>query len=193
MQHPWHAHYSAGMPTTIATSGPQTVVALLEHSFATYRDSDAYVCMGHTLRYGDVDALSTALAAWLQAQPLQQGDCVAIMLPNLLGFPVAMAAVLRAGFVAVNINPLYTPRELQHQLVDSGAKAIVVLDRFAPTLEAVVAYTQVATPGPRCQRSWVAVAALSRRFGRAAACRTSRPCCAPATRRCCNTPAAPPG
>lgn len=145
MQHPWHAHYSAGMPTTLDAAGPQTVVALLEHSFVTYRDSDAYVFMGHTLRYGDVDALSTALAAWLQHQPLAQGDCVAIILPNLLSFPVAMAAVLRAGFVAVNINPLYTPRELQHQLQDSGAKAIVVLDRFLPTLDAIVAHTDVAT------------------------------------------------
>ncbi len=133
------------MPTTIDAAGMPTVVALLEHSFVTYRDSDAYVFMGHTLRYGDVDALSAALAAWLQAQALVPGDCVAIMLPNLLSFPVAMAAVLRAGYVAVNINPLYTPRELQHQLVDSGAKAIIVLDRFAPTLEAVQAQTAVAT------------------------------------------------
>ncbi len=145
MQHPWHAHYPAGMPTSLDTSGPQTVVALLEHSFERYRGSDAYVFMGHTLRYGDVDALSRALAAWLQAQALQQGDCVAIMLPNLLSFPVAMAAVLRAGLVAVNINPLYTPRELQHQLQDSGAKAIVILDRFVATLDAVVAHTDVAT------------------------------------------------
>ena len=115
MQYPWQAHYFPGIPTTSTIPEPQTVVALLEHSFVTYRDSDAYVFMGHTLRYGDVDALSQALAAWLQAQPLQQGDCVAIMLPNLLGCPVAMAAVLRAGLVAVYINPLHTPRGLQHQ------------------------------------------------------------------------------
>jgi long-chain acyl-CoA synthetase len=133
------------MPTAIDASGIPSVVALLEHSFVTYRDSDAYVFMGHALRYGDVDALSAALAAWLQAQPLAQGDCVAIMLPNVLGFPVAMAAVLRAGLVAVNINPLYTPRELQHQLQDSGARAIIVLDRFAPTLDAVIAHTHVTT------------------------------------------------
>nr|WP_315239627.1 AMP-binding protein [uncultured Albidiferax sp.] len=145
MQHPWQAHYPAGMPTAVDTTGLPTVVALLEHSFATHRDVDAYVFMGHVLRYGDVDALSKALAAWLQHQPLAQGDCVAIMLPNLLSFPVAMAAVLRAGFVAVNINPLYTPRELQHQLQDSGAKAIVILDRFVPTLDAIVANTDVAT------------------------------------------------
>ena len=145
MQHPWQAQYPAGMPTAIDTSGLPTVVALLEHSFASHQDSDAYVFMGHALRYGDVDVLSKALAAWLQAQPLAQGDCVAIMLPNLLSFPVAMAAVLRAGFVAVNINPLYTPRELQHQLQDSGAKAIVILDRFVPTLDAIAAHTDVAT------------------------------------------------
>nr|WP_315205805.1 AMP-binding protein [uncultured Albidiferax sp.] len=145
MQHPWQAHYPAGMPTAIDTSGLPTVVALLEHSFAAHQNSDAYVFMGHALRYGDVDVLSKALAAWLQAQPLAQGDCVAIMLPNLLSFPVAMAAVLRAGFVAVNINPLYTPRELQHQLQDSGAKAIVILDRFVPTLDAIAAHTDVAT------------------------------------------------
>ncbi|WP_367849405.1 AMP-binding protein [Rhodoferax sp. WC2427] len=145
MHYPWQAHYPPGMPTAIDTTGLPTVVALLEHSFAAHRDSDAYVFMGHALRYGDVDALSRALAAWLQDQPLAQGDCVAIMLPNLLSFPVAMAAVLRAGFVAVNINPLYTPRELQHQLQDSGAKAIVILDRFVPTLDAIVAHTDVAT------------------------------------------------
>ena len=145
MQQPWHAHYPPGIPTTLDTGGSTTVVALLENSFVSYRDSDAYVSMGHTLRYGDVDDLSQALAAWLQAQPLQQGDCVAIMLPNLLSFPVAMAAVLRAGFVTVNINPLYTPRELQHQLQDSGAKAIVILDRFVHTLDAVKAHTDVAT------------------------------------------------
>lgn len=145
MQYLWRAHYPAGIPTTLDISGPQTVVALLEHSWDTHRDSDAYVFMGHTLRYGDVDDLSKALAAWLQAQALQQGDCVAIMLPNLLSFPVAMAAVLRAGFVAVNVNPLYTPRELQHQLQDSGAKAIVVLDRFVPTLDAVKAHTNITT------------------------------------------------
>ena len=145
MQYPWQAHYFPGIPTTSTIPEPQTVVALLEHSFVTYRDSDAYVFMGHTLRYGDVDALSQALAAWLQAQPLQQGDCVAIMLPNLLGCPVAMAAVLRAGLVAVYINPLHTPRGLQHQLQDSGAKAIVILDRFVPALDAIVAHTDVAT------------------------------------------------
>ncbi|MBC7682223.1 MAG: hypothetical protein H7172_07805 [Ferruginibacter sp.] len=74
MQYPWRAHYPVAMPTTLDTSGPQTVVDLLQHSFASYRDSDAYVFMGHTLRYGEVDALSRALAAWLQTQALQQGD-----------------------------------------------------------------------------------------------------------------------
>ena len=145
MPRPWLAHYPAGVPAAIDTSAMPSVVALLEHSFAQFRDDEAYVFMGHALRYGDVDALSSALAAWLQAQPLQQGDCVAIMLPNLLSFPVAMAAVLRAGLVAVNINPLYTPRELQHQLQDSGAKAILVLDAFLPTLDAIVSHTEVAS------------------------------------------------
>ena len=145
MQRPWHAYYPAGVPTEIDPSSTPTVVSLLEYSFRAFRDDEAYVFMGHVLRYGDVGALSRALAAWLQAQPLQQGDCVAIMLPNLLSFPVAMAAVLRAGFVAVSINPQYTPRELQHQLQDSGAKAIFVLDSFVPTLDAVIADTDVLT------------------------------------------------
>ncbi|WP_394788180.1 AMP-binding protein [Rhodoferax sp.] len=143
MQKPWHAQYPAGVPAEIDASALPSVVALLEHSFAAFKDREAYVFMGHALHYGDVDALSKALAAWLQAQDLQQGDCVAIMLPNLLSSPVSMAAVLRAGYVAVNVNPLYTPRELLHQLQDSGAKAIVVLDSFISTLDAVIAQTEI--------------------------------------------------
>jgi long-chain acyl-CoA synthetase len=145
MQRPWHAQYPPGMPTMLDTSSTPDVVALLEQSFAQHVDSEAYVSMGHALRYGDIDALSLALAAWLQAQGLQPGDRVATMLPNLLSFPVAMAAVLRAGCITVNVNPLYTPRELLHQLQDSGAKAIIVLEPFVPTLDAILSQTSVQT------------------------------------------------
>src|SRR5690606_42157304 len=110
------------------------LVALLEESFQRYRDREAYVCMGRAITYGQLDEMSRALAAWLQAQGLQQGDRVAVMLPNILQFPVAMAAVLRAGGTLVNVNPLYTARELAHQLEDSGALTVIVLENFAHTL-----------------------------------------------------------
>src|SRR5205085_4870433 len=118
-------------------------VALLEESFAKYREHKAYVCMDKAITFGDVDTLSRALAAWLQGRGLARGARVAIMMPNVLQYPVAVAAVLRAGFIAVNVNPLYTPRELEHQLKDSGARAIVILENFANTLQEVIAATSV--------------------------------------------------
>jgi long-chain acyl-CoA synthetase len=140
----WLDHYPANVPAEIDPGQYPSVVALLEASFAKFRDAPAYVCMDRFMSYGELDDLSKALAAYLQNLPgLARGDRVAIMLPNLLQYPVTIAAVLRAGFIGVNVNPMYTPRELEHQLKDSGAKAIIVLENFAATLGKALAETPV--------------------------------------------------
>ncbi len=139
----WLKSYPAGVPADVNVAQYASVVALLEESFAKYRGANAYVCMGKHLTYGQLDDLSRALAAWLQHKGLRRGDRVAIMMPNVLQYPVTVAAVLRAGLIAVNVNPLYTARELEHQLKDSGAVAIVILENFAKTLQQVIASTPV--------------------------------------------------
>ncbi|HRK57970.1 MAG TPA: AMP-binding protein, partial [Burkholderiaceae bacterium] len=139
----WLKHYPEGVPAEVDVGRYRSVVALLQESFDQYRDQSAYVCMGKRLSFGEIDERSRALGAWLQAQGLKRGDRVAIMMPNVLQYPIAIAAVLRAGFIAVNVNPLYTPRELAHQLKDSGAQAILILENFAHTLQAVIGQTQV--------------------------------------------------
>jgi long-chain acyl-CoA synthetase len=139
----WLKSYPPGVPSDIDPSVYPSVVALLEESFAKFRDQRAYVCMDKAITFGDIDALSKALAAWLQGKGLAKGTRVAIMMPNVLQYPVALAAVLRAGLIAVNVNPLYTARELAHQLKDSGAEAVIVLENFAATLEQALAGTAV--------------------------------------------------
>ena len=139
----WLKSYPPGVPSDIDPSIYPSVVALLEESFAKYRDQKAYVCMDKAITFGDIDALSQALAAWLQGRGLKRGARVAIMMPNVLQYPVAVAAVLRAGFIAVNVNPLYTARELEHQLKDSGAEAVIVLENFANTLEQAIGATGI--------------------------------------------------
>ncbi|MEI6200590.1 MAG: long-chain-fatty-acid--CoA ligase [Enhydrobacter sp.] len=139
----WLKNYPAGVPADIDPSLYPSVVALIEESFAKYRDAKAYVCMDKALSFGEIDNLSRALAAWLQGRGLKRGARVAIMMPNVLQYPVAVAAVLRAGFIAVNFNPLYTARELEHQLKDSGAEAAIVLENFAATLEQAMAGSAV--------------------------------------------------
>jgi len=139
----WLKNYPPGVPADIDPDRYPSLVALFEESFAKYRDSDAYACMDKRLTYGQVDEMSQALGAWLQSKGLERGDRVAIMMPNVLQYPVCVAGILRAGYVVVNVNPLYTPRELEHQLKDSGAKAIVIIENFAKTLEQVRARTSV--------------------------------------------------
>ena len=139
----WLKSYPPGVPADIDPSAYPSVVALFEESFSKYRDKPAYVCMDKSLTFGEIDALSMALGAWLQGRGLKRGARVAIMMPNILQYPVAVAAVLRAGFVAVNVNPLYTARELEHQLRDSGAEAILILENFATTLQRVIAQTGI--------------------------------------------------
>ena len=139
----WLKSYPPGVPSDIDPSVYPSVVSLLEESFAKYRDAKAYVCMDKALTFGEVDTLSQALAAWLQSRGLKRGARVAIMMPNVLQYPVAIAAVLQAGFIAVNVNPLYTAPELHHQLEDSGAEAVIVLENFASTLQKAIAGTLV--------------------------------------------------
>ncbi|RFP11172.1 MULTISPECIES: long-chain fatty acid--CoA ligase [unclassified Duganella] len=143
MEKIWLKSYPEGVPAEIDSTQYRSVTHLLEESFRKYADRNAYVCMDKFLTYGELDKLSLQMGAWLQSKGLKPGARVAIMLPNVLQYPVAMAAILRAGYTVVNVNPLYTPRELQHQLVDSGSEAIIVLENFATTVEQVVAHTQV--------------------------------------------------
>lgn len=131
------------MPADIDPSAYSSVVALFEESFSKHRDKPAYVCIDKALAFGEVDSLSRALGAWLQGRGLKRGARVAIMMPNILQNPVAVAAVLRAGFIAVNVNPLYTAHELEHQLKDSGAEAIIILENFATTLQRIVTQTGI--------------------------------------------------
>jgi len=140
---PWLASYPAGVPAQIDTRVYGSLVDLLNEAFRKHASRDAAICMGQRMRFSEIDQLSMQLGAWLQAQGLKQGDRVAIMMPNLLQYGVAIAAILRAGFVVVNVNPLYTPRELEHQLKDSGARAIVVLENFAHTLAEIIDATDV--------------------------------------------------
>ncbi len=139
----WLKSYPPGVPADIDPSAYASVVSLFEESFSKHRDKQAYVCMDKALTFGEIDSLSTALGAWLQGRGLKRGARVAIMMPNVLQYPVAVAAVLRAGFIAVNVNPLYTARELEHQLKDSGAEAIIILENFATTLQHVIAETGI--------------------------------------------------
>ena len=140
---PWLAHYPEGVAAEVDASRYPSLVALLEEAWHRHAQRDAAICMGRRLRFREVDELSHALAAWLQAQGLAKGDRVALMMPNLPQYMVAIGAVLRAGCVVVNVNPLYTPRELAHQLKDSGARAIIVLENFAHTLEEAIDGTEV--------------------------------------------------
>lgn len=139
----WLQSYPPNTPADIAPLAHQSVAALIEDSFQRYANHSAFTCMGKTITYAEMEQLSTRIGAWLQSLGLEKGDRVALMLPNVLQMPVAMAAVLRAGYAVVNVNPLYTPRELEHQLKDSGAKAIIILENFAVTLEQVIANTNV--------------------------------------------------
>jgi long-chain acyl-CoA synthetase len=143
MERIWLKQYPPGVPADIDASQYPSLVALLEESFAKFADRKAFICMDKSISYRDLDEMSQALAAYLQSKGLARGARVALMMPNVLQYPIATAAVLRAGFAVVNVNPLYTPRELEHQLTDSGAEAIIVLENFATTVEKVLAHTAV--------------------------------------------------
>ena len=146
MDKPWLSQYPAGVPADIDEHRFASLKDMLAASCARFASLPAYSAMGETMTFRQLDEASRAFAAWLQqAAGLRRGDRVALMMPNLLQYPVALFGVLRAGMVVVNVNPLYTPRELAHQLKDAGVSAIVVLENFAHTLEQVIASTAVRT------------------------------------------------
>jgi long-chain acyl-CoA synthetase len=143
MEKIWLKSYPAGVPSTIDAEKYRSVAAFLDESFKKHAANPYTVCMDRWMSYGQLDTLSEALGAWLQSKGLEPGAHVAIMLPNIPQFPVTMSAVLRAGYICVNVNPLYTARELEHQLKDSGATTIVILENFAHTLSEVIDKTHV--------------------------------------------------
>jgi len=143
MNRPWLAHYPPGVPHTVEPEQYRSLAALLEASLKKHAAQPVSVCMERWMSYGELDAHSAALGAWLQSRGLLPGARVAIMLPNVPQFLVTMVAILRAGYTVVNVNPLYTARELEHQLKDSGAEAIVILENFACTLEEVIDHTAI--------------------------------------------------
>ncbi|MFZ2989805.1 long-chain-fatty-acid--CoA ligase, partial [Ideonella sp.] len=140
---PWLQNYPPGVAATVNLDEFPSLVALLDDAWRRHAQREASVCMGASLSFREVDEMSRAMAAWLQAKGLKKGDRVAVMMPNLPQYMVAIGAVLRAGCVVVNVNPLYTARELAHQLKDSQAKAIFVLENFASTLEEVIKQTPI--------------------------------------------------
>ena len=139
----WLDSYPEGVPADIDPSQYESLLGLMADSFAKYANRTAYSFMGQDISYAQTDVKSQALAAYFQSLGLEKGDRVAIMMPNVPQYPVAVAAILRAGLVVVNVNPLYTPRELEYQLKDSGAKAIVIIENFAVTLQKCLAETQI--------------------------------------------------
>ncbi|OWV96566.1 long-chain fatty acid--CoA ligase [Rhizobium sp. R693] len=140
---PWLATYPNSVPPELPPLEYESLAELLEKSCARYANRIAFSSMGKTLTYGELEGQTRKIAAWLQSIGVEKGDRVAVMMPNVLQNPVAVYGILRAGFVVVNVNPLYTPRELEHQLRDSGAKAIFVLENFARTVEQVLVKTDV--------------------------------------------------
>jgi len=143
MDKPWIKHYPDGVPAAIDAGRYETVSQVLEESMQKYAQRTAFICMGKSISYAQLDSASQNLGAWLQSRGIAPGGRVALMMPNVMQYPVCVAAVLRAGYVVVNINPLYTPRELEHQLKDSGAEAIVIIENFATTLDKVIANTPI--------------------------------------------------
>ncbi len=143
MERIWLKQYPPGVPADINLTQYSSLVELLEESFVKFADRKSFICMDKSISYRDLDEMSQALGAYLQSKGLAKGARVALMMPNVLQYPVSTAAVLRAGYAVVNVNPLYTPRELEHQLKDSGAEAIIVLENFANTVQQVISKTSV--------------------------------------------------
>jgi long-chain acyl-CoA synthetase len=145
MEKPWLQNYPAGMPVNIDPSVYPRLLDMLDDSFKKYRELPAFSFMGKTMTFEQIDVASRNFAAYLQSRGLEPGDRIALMMPNLIQYPIALFGALRAGLIIVNTNPLYTPREMKHQFTDSGAKAIVIVENFASNLEQVIADTQIKT------------------------------------------------
>ncbi|MFQ3208325.1 MAG: long-chain acyl-CoA synthetase, partial [Glaciecola sp.] len=143
MEKVWLKHYDKTMQPEINVDSLSTLLEIFESSVAEYANQTAFINMGHEITFEDLDVLSMQFAAYLQSQGLQKGDAIAIMMPNLLQYPIALFGVLRAGMTVVNVNPLYTARELQHQLIDANVKTIVIVENFAHTLAEVIDNTSV--------------------------------------------------
>ncbi len=144
-QRPWLKLYPAGVPSNIDPSKYPLLIDLFKDTFEKFRSKKAFNCMGAELSYDQLDKYSNNFAAYLHSRGLNPGDRIALMMPNLLQYPIALFGALRAGLVIVNTNPLYTPREMRHQFIDSGAKAIVIADNFASNLQEILKDTQINT------------------------------------------------
>lgn len=144
-QRPWLKNYPKGVPANIDVDAYPNLVSMLQESFTKYSSKPAFSCMGKTITFSQLDRLSTQFGAYLLSRGLEPGDRVALMMPNLLQYPIALFGALRAGLIVVNTNPLYTPREMLHQFNDSGAKAIVIVENFAANLEKILPDTQIKT------------------------------------------------
>ena len=143
MEKIWLKSYPPGVPAEIDYGDYKSVGDLFERCVKQYAERPAFHCMGKTISFAELDRMSAAFGAWLQSKGLPKGARVALMMPNVLQYPVCLYGTLRAGYTVVNVNPLYTPRELEHQLKDSGAEVIVVLENFANVLQEVVGRTPV--------------------------------------------------
>jgi long-chain acyl-CoA synthetase len=144
-QRPWLQHYTKGVPANIDENAYPSILALLEDTFARFSDLPAFTCMGKPMTFWEVDQLSRQFGAYLHSRGLEPGDKIALMMPNMLQYPIAMFGCLRAGLVIVNTNPLYTPREMRHQFTDAGVKAIVICENFASNLQQILPDTQIKT------------------------------------------------
>ena len=145
MEKIWLKHYDPKVPAEIDPNRYSSIVDIFEQSIEKYSSNVSYINMGKSITFAELDGLSRDFAAYLQNKGLKKGDAVAIMMPNLIQYPVVLFGILRAGMTVVNVNPLYTPRELQHQLVDSNAKGIVIVENFACTLSEVIKNTAIET------------------------------------------------
>lgn len=141
----WLKNYPNGVPANIDADKYACLLEMFDEVFQQYKNKPAFSCMGKTLSFKDIDSHSRHFAAYLQSRGLEKGDRIALMMPNLLQYPIALFGALRAGLVVVNTNPLYTPREMKHQFIDSGAKAVLIAENFASNLEKIIEETSIKT------------------------------------------------
>ena len=152
---PWLKNYPSKIPANINPDEYSTLVELLEDTFKKYKNQSAFSVMGKELTFAQIDKMSTQFGAYLQSRGLEPGDKIALMMPNMLQYPISLFGALRAGLVVVNTNPLYTPREMKHQFTDAGVKAIVIAENFAANLETIIEETSIkacllyTSPSPR--------------------------------------------
>ena len=144
-ERPWLKNYPTGVPANIDPDAYPTLVALIEETFEKYRKLIAFTCMGASLSFDELDKGSQHFGAYLHSRGLEPGDKIALMMPNMLQYPIALFGALRAGLVVVNTNPLYTPREMHHQFTDAGVKAIIIAENFAANLEKIITDTRIKT------------------------------------------------